>query len=158
MAPSSDPSWSANYNLIHLGVASGTPIASRTSTILTHLTLPNRPAPTDDDPQSPNKIVVVQLTAVAKASTKLISIVEIVKRDCRVRASPLFQYTALSSRWVDVPVPVKDAEPLGDDESDDAFEVMGGGGLESEVRRRNVPVLTVYLSTVPVKELRVAYG
>jgi hypothetical protein len=64
----------------------------------------------------------------AKASTKLITIVEIVQRDCHVRGIPLFQYTALSSRLVDVSVPV------------------------------NVPVLTVYLSTVPVKELRNAYG
>lgn len=92
----------------------------------------------------------------------------------------LYQYTALSSELKHIPRE-RPPKAMGDDivieahagENDDdeedgndegAFEIMkprividDTAHLDLE-KMRNTPILTIYLSTVPVPELRSAYG
>ncbi|KAI5360000.1 hypothetical protein Slin15195_G118620 [Septoria linicola] len=149
-----DSSLSGRYVLVNLGVAQGTQISSRTSAVVGKLT-----ASSDGGTKS----TVVALTAASKAAGKLISIVEIAKRELATKGVKAFQYNALSSRMTDVPrrrpgLENGDAESGAEDnDSDDAFEVMGQA-QESDMKKRNVPLMTIYLSTASVKELKLAFG
>lgn len=149
-----ESSLSGRYVLVNLGVASGTQISSRTSTVVGKLT-----ASGDDG----TNLTVIALTAASKAAGKLISIVEIAKRDLATKGVKVFQYNSLSSRLTNIPrhkagVGCGDAEAVGEEnDSDDAFEVMGQA-QESDTKKRNVPVMTIYLSTASVKELKLAFG
>lgn len=121
---------------------------------------------------------VIQLTAHAKAANKLISIVEIAKRDLKVKGVKVFQYNALTSETVSIPRErpkktglAEDDQIAGDpvaetgggadeDDEEDAFETMGAVKKADlgATKLRSVPVLTVYLATRAVKELRAEYG
>ncbi|KJX93775.1 hypothetical protein TI39_contig4258g00008 [Zymoseptoria brevis] len=154
-----------------------------------------------------SQVTIVALTAPnPRAAGKLISIVEIVKRELesRKKASEVggevkakgggwWQYTQLKSVVQEVPRERKREVKAGgdggeggvdgriekdDEEEEDAFEVMDpaktngkrkregaefekAGEVEqgdSTTKKRAMPVLTVYLSTAPVKELRMAFG
>lgn len=142
----------AKYQLLDLSVLSSTPIAGRTATVSQRL-LAERVA--DEQP------CVIRLTAKAKAASKLISIVEIAKRDLASKGTKCFQYNALSSEIVDVPRERARKESNGadvadEDGSDDAFETMGAPS--GTTKKRSIPIITVYLSVVPVKELKAEYG
>lgn len=152
-----ESSLSGRYDLVTFGVGGGTQISSRTSAVVGKLST----APSDGEA----KPTVVSLTAASRAAGKLISIVEIAKRELVARGVKVYQYNALSSRMTDIPrqnkrtqegeVPV--VANAAESESDDAFEVMGGV-QENGTKKRNVPVMTVYLSTASVKELKTAFG
>lgn len=148
-----------SYDLVTLRVHQSTKIADRTQAIAAKL------AGQADAP------AVVCLTARGKTANKLISIVEIVKRELAAQSVAHFQYNALTSELVDIPrgsppqrtdAPPSDQaadEPDGED-SDDAFQTMGASPPRpplGDTKKRRVPILTVYLSNTPVKELRTAY-
>lgn len=130
------------YNLIPLRISTSTQISNRTSAVLSHL---QQAAPQ-------GKPTIVALAAPSKASSKLISIVEIAKRE--LGEKKCFQYTALHTETVRLP----DSGEAHDDEDGEerAFEAMPGA--IGTGRRRKVPVLTIYLSTTSVRELKAAYG
>ncbi|KAI6865030.1 hypothetical protein KC343_g2935 [Hortaea werneckii] len=142
------------YRHVQLNVVSSTQIASRTSKIISHL---------DEQPGEDGKPTVVSLTARAKAASKLISIAEIVKRDLAARDVRCYQYNALDSELADIPRdrrPKQPADSVGgaeeDGESDEAFETMGAP--TGPTKKRSVPVMTIYFSKVPIKELKADYG
>lgn len=155
----SESSLQDRYDLVNLSVAGGTQISSRTSTVISKLTSSSN----NNNNEEVQKPIIIALTASAKTAGKLISIAEIAKREITAKRGTVFQYNALSSKMVEIPRRTKKgthrgAEQEGDEvESDDAFEVMGAVP-ESETVKRNVPVMTVYLSSVSVKELKDAYG
>ncbi|CAK1362967.1 hypothetical protein CB0940_04891 [Cercospora beticola] len=168
-----EPSLQGKYAMEKFGVASGTQISSRTSAVVGKLVMMTT---RQDDTTAAALPVVVAITATSpKAAGKLVSIVEIAKRDLVARKVPVYQYSALSSRLDDIPRHGNNGDDKtkrgekgssataggggeqDDESSDDAFEVMGQA-QGSETKKRNVPVLTVYLSTVSVKELKVAFG
>ncbi|GIZ44211.1 hypothetical protein CKM354_000741500 [Cercospora kikuchii] len=169
-----ESSLQGKYALEKFGVASGTQISSRTSAVVGKLVMMTT---RQDDTTAAALPVVVAITATSpKAAGKLISIVEIAKRDLVARGVPVYQYSALNSRLDEIPRrgnhgdnKIKRGEKgpnaatgggggeQDDESSDDAFEVMGQA-QGSETKKRNVPVLTVYLATVSVKELKVAFG
>ena len=144
----------AKYELLQLNVLSSTQISSRTASIIAHLTAERGVG---------DKPVVVSLSAKAKVASKLVSIVEIAKRELASKGVKCYQYNALASEMVDVPrEPKKRADAgrkageEGEDDSDDAFETMGAPA--GDLKKRNVPVMTIYLFKSPVRELRAEYG
>ncbi|KAK4575123.1 hypothetical protein LTR86_000975 [Recurvomyces mirabilis] len=114
--------------------------------------------------QSDEKAKLICLTAHAKVTTKLITIVEIAKRQLILAGTRCYQYTALSSQIVEIPRQMQtvdraikgDAHEVTSDPEDAAFEVMGQPG--GDTKQRNVPIMKIYLSQKPVKELRGEYG
>ncbi|KXT06902.1 hypothetical protein AC578_7120 [Pseudocercospora eumusae] len=135
------------YNLVNLSmVSSSTQISTRTSAVAKNLDASSS--------SSSGQETIVVLTAASKAASKLISIAEIAKRDFVAKGEEIFQYNALSSKMLEMPRKLgeNDAE-----ESDDAFEGMGAKEEDGMVKRK-VPVLTIYLATTSVKELKAAYG
>ncbi|CZT17422.1 uncharacterized protein RCC_03256 [Ramularia collo-cygni] len=140
-------SLAAAHSLVQLNVSSAHQISNRTFAIISRLN------PSDASPDG-QKTVIVALTAKAKAAGKLISIVEIAKRELIQNGIKCFQYTALRSEVVDVERSRKNDD---EDDEDDAFETMGDV-KESTTKKRSMPVITIYLSTKSVKELKVAFG
>jgi hypothetical protein len=110
------------YNLVKLSVIGSTRISNRTATIAARLST---------SPAS-EKTVIVALTAKHKAATKLISVVEIAKRDLVANGIKVYQYNALSSELIDMPRAeategiTNNRAPTSNDDvhSDDAFETM----------------------------------
>lgn len=176
MTSTPHPTLSSNYTITHLPITGSTQISSRVSLLVSKLDSSAAKPSNDEDATEPEKakLALVVLTAKARYAHKLISVVEIAKREVLAAAAATasageggggrwFQYSALSGEVVDVErrgallggKAELDEEDVDGDE--DAFETMGakeGGG----VKKRNVPVLTVYVCGEAVRELRVAYG
>jgi len=141
--------------LVKYRITSSTQITTRASAVISSLTQQAK------DGQEP---VAVCLTAEAKAANKLISIVEIAKRDLASKGVKCFQYNALSSQVVDVLREPKKktnggAAVQGESEvqdPEDDFEVMNGS--MGTTKKRNMPSLAIYLAAVSVRELRIEYG
>lgn len=130
------------YNLIPLRISSSTQISNRTSAVLSHL----------QQATAQEKPAIVALTAPSKASSKLISIVEIAKRE--LGEKKCFQYNALHTETIRL---LDSGEADDDDDGHEkAFEAMPGA--IGKDRRRKVPVLTIYLAAASVRELKAAYG
>ncbi|KAK1068279.1 hypothetical protein LTR12_001223 [Friedmanniomyces endolithicus] len=151
--PLDEEALAQEYQVIKHRIISSTQIASRTTTIVSKLTQ----RATDGE-----KPTVVCLTAEARVASKLISVVEIAKRDLACKGVKWFQYNALSSHVGEIP---RERKERGNQSSDDA----GARGEENDAfqtmpdpmgatKKRNTPVMTIYLSSVAVRELRVAYG
>lgn len=145
---------SPEYNLIKLSVIGSTQISSRTATIVAKLSSDT----TSDKP------VIVALKAKSREANKLISIVEIAKRELATLGTKCFQYNGLTSQLTEI-----ERQPEGrqgsnevttegdPDESDDAFQTMGAQ-YNAGPKKRLVPMMTTYLSNISVKELKFAYG
>lgn len=144
----------SKYELVNLSVHSSTQISSRAAAVVTKLSAAQ---------SSDAKPVIVTMRTGARTASKLISIAEIAKRDLTSKGVKMCQYTALSSEMIEVErKPKRKAVAVGEQEneggeSDDAFETMGAAS-ETGTKKRSVPVLTVYLSAKPIKELRNEYG
>jgi hypothetical protein len=142
------------YEVRKLSVISSTQISSRTAAVLSAL---------DKDVPAGEKPVVVCLTAQSRVASKLISIVEIVKRELLSKQVHYFQYNALTSQMTEIPRQTKKtnghaaagATSENDDDDDNAFQTMG---VDAGMKRRVVPVMQVYLSKVAIKELRSEFG
>jgi hypothetical protein len=145
----------AKHELIRFNVRGGTQISTRATSIISKLA-----SVLDKDAKSP----LIVLHASSREANKLISVVEIVKRDLTAKSVNFCQYTALSSKIVEVERTSKATTPeharadaVEGEESDDAFQTMGAVD-GSGTKKRTVPMMTVYLSSQPVKELRNEYG
>lgn len=146
-----------SHSITKLNVASGSQISNRASAIISRLKADNHDQP-----------ALVVLTAKAPVANKLISIVEIAKRELPI----CYQYNALSSATTEIasaPPPSGPAEHAqtgatennndDDQESDDdAFETVGAAETAATTTKRNVSIMTIYLSSVPVRDLKIAYG
>lgn len=145
------------YELVKLSVASGTQIATRAADVVKNL----RQA------SATGKPVVVSLSTRSRNANKLISIVEIAKRELKAQDVHVFQYNALSSEMIQIERQPKQcdgsahagADKIGEksDGSGDAFETMGAETLEG-TKQRLIPVMTTYLSTASIKELKAKLG
>ena len=158
------------YSFASMSIISSSKIETKVTTLLNHL------ARFDGFDRSV-KPGVVALYAKAPVANKLVSVIEIAKRSLQKDDQRLYQYSQLSSELVALghkadrreqraqgtsaksesglgpPVP-----PDGDDEDEGdepAFEPMD---VPQAKRVRAVPVLTVYLSRVSVKELAAEFG
>lgn len=157
----SDTTLEQSHSLVKFSIHSSTQISRRTSAVLSNLQGPPPQTTGGGETETNHKpIIIVALTAKPHATNKLISIVEIAKRDLASKNLRCFQYCALSSEMVDVARKKAKANAGGGEEgseSDEAFETMGEREL-GETKKRNVPVMTIYLSTRSVRELKVALG
>lgn len=144
------------YEVVSFRIISSSQISDRATTIISRLTA---------ERQDGEKPVIVSLTAQAKVASKLISIIEIAKRELASKSIRCFQYNALSSQMIEVPrtnlrKANGDSHQVAQDhagtDSDDAFETMGAS--PDSMKKRNVPVMTVFLAGMSVKELRAEYG
>lgn len=172
------------HALTTLQIQSNTQISSRATAVISNLSNPgNTPTTTDTTnetaPTATNNPPLLILRAQARWSSKLISIVEIAKRDLLARGVVVWQYTALGEEMGEVERKAKPTGPAtattvgagdgqdddGDDSEDEdgAFQTMGAhkdvnSDLEMGKKKRATPVLTVYLATGPVKGLKGLYG
>ena len=143
MAPA-NPDLSSKYTILQLSVISSSSISNRTTSLISHI----QSTPAD------NKPAVVALHAKAPVVNKLISIVEIAKRELKGNNQKVYQYNALGSEVVQSTPATKsatDQDAMSDDEP--AFEQT-----EQKTTTRNVPTMTTYLSLTSIKELKQAYG
>lgn len=116
---------------------------------------------------------LVVMYAKAATASKLVSVVEVVKREIGQKGEKWYQYNALSETMVVIPRKIdkskkggkredKDSMDVdGEEEEDTYFETMKTKQerlLEGTDRMRAVPVLTVYLSRVPIEKLKHKYG
>jgi hypothetical protein len=146
---------SQKYNLVKFNVISSTQISSRTAAIIAKLEVN----------ENDGKPTLVALSTKARTATKLISIVEIAKRELAAKGRKCFQYNALSSEMIEMERNSKSgttgakqsATKEGGSESEDAFEAMGAP-RESGTKKRLIPVMTTYLCAASVKELKNVYG
>ena len=88
---------SQTYEIVRLPVISCSQISTRTAAVIGNI---------ERSPSS-EKPVVVKLVAKSKAANKLVSIVEIAKRELSAKSSKLYQYNGLTSEMVEMPRDVK---------------------------------------------------
>ncbi|KAK6407316.1 hypothetical protein LTR95_018556 [Oleoguttula sp. CCFEE 5521] len=147
----------SKYALARMRIRSGTQVSTRTAQVISKL---SPPTPEDSSP------ILVVLQASNRDANKLITVTEIAKRDLLTKGIKILQYTALSSQVIGIerqPAPKPPAATAAGDEdgevSDDAFQTIGEANIKAlGPRKRAVPVLTVYLATKPVKELKAEFG
>ncbi|KAK3710083.1 hypothetical protein LTR37_010514 [Vermiconidia calcicola] len=138
------------YDVIKFTVAGSTQLSSRTAAVVAKL----------KSPLPDSKPVLVALTAKARIASKLISVVEIAKREMAASKIGIYQYNALGSEMSEIsprPENKRVAQPNSDGESDDAFETMGAQNAD-RTTKKSAPLMTTYLSTTSIKEMRNAYG
>ena len=135
------------YYLVKLQVAGSTQISKSTTIIISNL----------GTPPSNGKPVIVVLTAKARYANKLISIVEIAKRELVAIETKNYQYNTLSSEMTEIARVSKKSGQEGNDDSDDAFETTGAPNLTGP-KKRAVPIMRTYLSTTSVRALKFPYA
>ena len=104
--------------------------------------------------------------AKAKSAGKLVSVVEVVKREIGGEGGVWFQYNGLGEGVGGVPRDGEGGEGDGEGEEDVEMEEEGFEKMKTRIERaiegtekvRSVPVMTVYLSRVRIEALREAYG
>ena len=163
-----------HHEITHISCQSNTQISPKATRIISTLSTPKEDATTTTEEEEKTsttnkKSPLVILVAQSRWANKLISIVEIAKRDLEAKGVKVFQYNALSSEIVEIERKARpkgvdaaastaaaDAEG-GDGSEDEAFQTMGAGE-EGGMKKRAVPVMTTYLSTQSVKALRLEFG
>ena len=130
------------HNLLRLSVLSSHAISNRTTAVVKHLAA----ASSDDD-----KIAICALRAKAHVANKLVSIIEIAKRELTSSGIDIYQYNNLASEIA----PLKERDDTSraldttGDGDDDAFQTM-----EKPNKIRATPVLTIYLAKTSIRELK----
>ena len=145
----------------------------RTTKILTLLrSSSGSSSTTEEGEQGKRKPCIVRLHANAKAASKLISVVEIVKREFKTSQAPCFQYTSVEGVIKEYQEPAKDIKKKGkaaedkeyggvdkdedEGEEEEGFEMMKTPferSIEGMKKVRAVPVLTIWLSREKVEAL-----
>jgi hypothetical protein len=187
-----DSTLSETHEITRLSIQSNTQISAKATNVISKLSATTQQADssTNNADTTANPPLII-LRAQSRWASKLISIVEIAKRNLESPPTTssggdtnssvkVFQYSSLSTEIVKIertpkpkglggaarPLPVGEGE--GEDDDDEgAFQTMGassaatagiGEGEDGGLKKRAVPVLTVYLATRPVKILRSEFG
>jgi hypothetical protein len=169
-----DAALSETHTITRLSIQSNTQISAKATNVISKLSPTTQEKDTSKtDTDSDAKPPLIILRAQSRWASKLISIVEIAKRNLESPDSGIkvFQYSSLSSEMVEIerkPKPKGLGVPLPEGEGSDdegAFQTMGAsaptasnGQDEGGLKKRAVPVLTVYLAARPVKALRSEFG
>ncbi|KAI1476290.1 hypothetical protein F4774DRAFT_393713 [Daldinia eschscholtzii] len=149
-------SLESKYDVRVHSIISSSKIQKKVAGILQHLT--NR---------TTGKTSVIVLRAKAPDTGKLVSIAEIAKRELGKRtddARVWFQYIALGEELKEIPRgdgnTIIEETKLADN-GDDDFEIMKTPferAIEGQPRWRGIPVMSLFLSPVPIEELKKRYG
>ncbi|KAI9664736.1 MAG: hypothetical protein M1821_006184 [Bathelium mastoideum] len=148
---------SCDFKLI--SIISATKIRNKVQQATQMMTAP----PTEERSKKP---LVLGLTAREGAAAKLITIAEITKRNLNEAKLSWYQYSCVEPKMVGIqrkkPNPsAHNAADEDEDEDDIAFETMLSAverKLMDKPKFRTVPVMTLFLSNCPIKQLRDAYG
>lgn len=137
------------YDLLSINVISSTQIANRVAAILAHLKLQNAAEAT--------KTPLVSLKARSRVINKLITIVEIAKRQSNAENVKIYQYNEMGSELVAVKTN-SDKAAAGADidhatDEEPAFQTM-----PEPDKMHHSPTLSIYLSRVPIDALKRMYG
>ena len=169
-----DAALSETHTITRLSIQSNTQISAKATNVISKLsptTQEKDSSKTDTDTNAKPPLII--LRAQSRWASKLISIVEIAKRNLESPDSgiKIFQYSSLSSEMVEIERKPKTkglGAPLPEGEGSDdegAFQTMGAsaptassGQDEGGMKKRAVPVMTTYLTTQSVKALRTEFG
>ncbi|KAI0095515.1 hypothetical protein F4814DRAFT_185456 [Daldinia grandis] len=146
----------SKYDIHVHSIISSSKIQKKVVSILRHLARP-----------ATSKTNVIVLRAKAPDTGKLVSIAEIAKRELEKQADNAriwFQYIALGEEIKEIPRrdgnTIIEETKLGDT-GDDDFETMKTPferEIEGQPRWRGIPVMSLFLSPVPIEELKKRYG
>lgn len=176
----------AKYKFISMSIISSSKIQQKVRTLLNHLeTFRNIGAQA--------KPGIVTMHAKADTASKLVTIIEIVKKNVTQREGRCWQYsrvhgqqnelkgkkrkrinieeTGTVGKSEEIPAAEGDADTtrgtnlVSDGEAnEESFEMMedkkqkSGQSIEGRKKIRAIPVITIYMSSVPVPELKELYG
>jgi hypothetical protein len=149
----------STYSINSISILTSSKISKKTTSVLEKLSqYPTIP---------PAKPVLVFLHSKAVGASKLITIVEIAKREVAAKGGKWFQYNALSQvmeerKREEGKGEEKDGMDLDEEEDEkDSFEVMKTPferAVEGTPKIRAVPIMATYLSRVRIESLRKRYG
>lgn len=162
-----------SYNVVTMQIISSSKMSSKIAMSLDTLVLGK--INLADKECKPGLVI---LYAKAPVAGKLVSTVEVVKREIGSKGEKWYQYNSLSETMVVIPrkSPKSSASAANSGKDKDSMDLGGAPGseedeayfetmktrqervLEGTDRMRAVPVLTVYLSRVPIEKLRQKYG
>jgi hypothetical protein len=191
-----DTTLSQTHTITRLSIQSNTQISAKATNVISKLSATREKDSSNTETNTSAKPPLIILRAQSRWASKLISIIEIAKRNLAESPPPtattngsgsssgngieIFQYSSLSSEMVEIerrkpkskglggaPLPEGEGEGEGEGSDDEgAFQTMGAsaaaaaadGEDEGGMKKRAVPVLTVYLAGRPVKALRSEFG
>ncbi|KAF2461342.1 hypothetical protein BDY21DRAFT_84090 [Lineolata rhizophorae] len=142
-----------------------TKIRDKVRATLSHFPSVDKGPATETGTEGKKRAKVALLVAPAEAANKLVSVLEVAKRELEENNAPRFQYTAVIGRPAKVENRNSNLVQNQDDEmdEDDGFEPMDVERrlklLEGRtIRPPPAPILAVYLSDVQILELKSTYG
>jgi hypothetical protein len=142
----------STHDISYISIISSSQIEKKVTAVLNHLSPPTSAA----------KPAVVILHSKAKVASKLISVVEIAKREIAGGGGKWFQYNVVEGGLEERErVEEKEVEGEEDEEEEESFEIMKTPferAIEGTPKVRAVPGMTTYLSRVRIDGLRKKYG
>ncbi|KAJ9642491.1 hypothetical protein H2199_004872 [Coniosporium tulheliwenetii] len=167
----------AKYTLHTHPITSSSKMHTKVTSVLSQLSseLPVPTAPTDP-PKEAERPTIIALSARSKAATKLVSVIEVVKRELDGRGWSWWQYNGVHGVLDEMSdkheggtdnAGLRGKKRAGESKGEDggeedgeeeAFERMVVPGEEERQKVRQTPVITIYLSRTPVLELRGRFG
>lgn len=126
-------------------VHSSNKISKQASRIITHFSIKN-------SPHDKARTLVMPITADAAVANKLVSIVEIAKRELAKNGHKIYQYNVLASRTIDVKLKAVNGDS-GTASDEDAFEA-----IKPILKKQTIPTMTIYICSAPIRRLKDAYG
>jgi hypothetical protein len=151
------------HTVTFISIISSTSIEKKVTATLTHLS--TFPA------VSPAKEAVVMLHSKAKVASKLITVVEIAKREVAAGGGKWFQYNVVGTvmeeqkenaiSGIEKGSKEGEEDESGDEEEETGFETMKTPferAIEGKSKVRAVQTMTTYLSRVRIEGLRKTYG
>jgi len=170
-----DPVDLSAHDVTRISILSSSAIQQRTTRILGLLRGASA-AGEDGAADGKRKACLVRLHAAAKAGAKLISVVEIVKRELKAEGVLCFQYTAVEGVMKEQHAPAgegqkkkengkekggADGDVEEEDEEEEGFEVMKTPferSIEGQKKVRAVPMLTIWLAREKIEALGRRFG
>ena len=150
-----------SYDLRVLSIISSTKIRNKVQQATQTITS----ASTGEAQKGP---IVLVLTAREGVASKLVTIVEVTKRNLNDVKVPWYQYSYIEPKTIEIPRKTSNtdrhenaSEDDDQDEGQPAFETMlppMERKLMDKPKFRAVPIMTIFLSRSSIKELRDAYG
>ncbi|KAI9811618.1 MAG: hypothetical protein M1827_005367 [Pycnora praestabilis] len=154
----------AQYDVSSINIISSSKMNTKATEILRRLK-------TSRDGPAAGRPALIVLTAKVGVASKLIGVVEIVKRAIKDDQGTYYQYNELQSVMVElkgteeaVEVRVEKDVEIGDgndDEGEEAFEKMGHKstkGITERKKVRAIPTMVIYLSGSQIPALAARYG
>lgn len=166
-SPAIDDAWRNAFTIENMNIISASSIQKKVTRAVDAIV--GRTAP---------KQVVVELRAKAPVTSKMISVVEIAKRQIALKGEKWYQYSKVEQVLLERKAegknlqdskktkekedgPIEQDNKDEEDEEEEAFETMKTPferANEGAIKVRAMPVMTIYLTHARIDELKKAYG